>query len=89
MAKEPDRIVLAYRRVFSSEDGKIVLDDICFRGKLLNRCETPEDIGRENLAKEIVCLSLGEEGYISSMQHKFAELLKRLAKKVKKEIKNV
>lgn len=82
MSKEPNEIVYVYRRVFSSIEGRIVLDDICLRGKLLSRCETQEDIGRENLVKEIILLTYGdEEGFVQS--HKWTDLLKRLAKRKK------
>lgn len=70
-------IAKKYRLVFSGPDGQAVLDDICLRGGLLDRIDTDEQRSRENFAKEILAMALGDDEQ-TVRRSTFMDLLKRL-----------
>lgn len=60
VSKERHRVTSAYKRVFESEDGKIILEDLAFKafgfnvtGETTND-ELREIVGKQNLIKHIL-----------------------------------
>lgn len=82
-------IANAYRSVFASEEGKTVLTDICERGMMFHPCSNEEQMGRANLAKEILLQATqsGEGNVGGSVGDKIRHLILRFKKKKPKKMR--
>lgn len=77
-----------YKSVFETPDGLDVLSDIMERGKIFSPVLNDNDMGRTNLAKEIMLLALSDkEGQAEGKNYslldgrRFKEIIKRIRKK--------
>ena len=73
-------LAAAYRFVFSTPEGQIVLDDICLRFGMFAAAASDEQRIRENCAKEIFALAAADDdGQIKRVR--YVEVFSRLQKK--------
>ena len=79
------------RMLFNTPDGKDVLFYIMEHGMMFDHCTTPEEMGRNNLAKEIMAMAMsfdstsGGKDYSTTRSRRMLEwLFKRFNKEKKK-----
>ena len=77
----PSKLESQFRKVFGGTDGQDVLWHICEMGKMFDQCNTEQDMGRSNLAKEIFALAMTTEGGTEVLRRKIRAFFKKRKKK--------